>query len=390
MRIAFFCSSLEPGRDGVGDYTRRVAEECTRSGHHCFLIALNDEYSTEPVEEVISTETGSITTLRLPKTLRWSERSEAAISFRIRCRPDWISLQFVPYGYHPKGVVFGLDRHLKPVFGDHRIHIMFHELWLGGYTRASWKERVVGTLQRAAIVRLIRSIAPAFVTTSNAAYLGMLRNYVERPELLRIFGNIPVIEKPEFTWIEDEVHRTSASLGEAARNEYWLFAFFGTLHLGWPPEPFFSYVLEAAKSCRKKVVVASIGRLGPGEALFDELGSRYAGLMHFMKLGEQRPERVSALLQFANFGVAASPWELVAKSSTAASMLEHGLPVIVNGDGAHFEKLEKETPPPGLTKMDSSLPAALHSLERRCPRPSIVPIVRGFLDRLLQISDLQI
>lgn len=32
MRLAFICVSLEPGRDGVGDYTRSLAAECIRQG----------------------------------------------------------------------------------------------------------------------------------------------------------------------------------------------------------------------------------------------------------------------------------------------------------------------------------------------------------------------
>lgn len=200
MHLTFVCGGLEPGRDGVGDYTRRLAEECTLAGHDCSLIALNDEYLSAPSEELISTSRGNMSALRLSRTLPWPERLEAAKMFRVRARPDWISFLFVPYGYHPKGLVAGLERRLEPVFGDHRIHIMFHELWLGGYARAPWKERVVGAIQRTAIVRLIRRITPAFVTTSNSTYLGMLQKYVERVELLGLFGNIPVIEKPDIAW----------------------------------------------------------------------------------------------------------------------------------------------------------------------------------------------
>ncbi|MBC8041217.1 MAG: hypothetical protein H7Y06_11790, partial [Opitutaceae bacterium] len=46
MKILFFCTSLELGCDGVGDYTRRLAGECAARGHDCTLIALNDTYVT--------------------------------------------------------------------------------------------------------------------------------------------------------------------------------------------------------------------------------------------------------------------------------------------------------------------------------------------------------
>lgn len=44
MKLLFLCTSLEPGRDGVGDYVRLLAEACIEAGHECRLLALNDEH----------------------------------------------------------------------------------------------------------------------------------------------------------------------------------------------------------------------------------------------------------------------------------------------------------------------------------------------------------
>ena len=46
MRIAFVATCLEPGRDGVGDYTTLLAAECARRGHAVMRIALNDALAT--------------------------------------------------------------------------------------------------------------------------------------------------------------------------------------------------------------------------------------------------------------------------------------------------------------------------------------------------------
>jgi hypothetical protein len=338
-------------------------------GHCCSLIALNDGYLKELKEESISTERGNITVLRLPSILSWRQRTEAATVFRNRFRPDWISLQFVPYGYHPKGIVAELESWLRRILGKNRMHIMFHELWLGGYMRPSWKEQIVGSMQRTAILRLIRRTDPAVVTTSNIAYRNMLEKHGTRTEVLRLFGNIPIVSDADSGWFEDEMRRTDVSGGDYARDKYWVFAFFGTLHREWPAEPLFSYLLEAAGRIGKKIVMASIGRLGIGETLWDELEIRYARKIHLVKLGDRPPERISAFLQFADFGIASSPWELVGKSGTAVSMLEHGLPVIVNRDEVHFAGFEDAAPTPGLVKMDSNMPVSLLSLERRRPAP---------------------
>jgi hypothetical protein len=47
MKIIFLCGSLEPGCDGVGDYTRRLAGELIKQGHHIAAVALNDQYLQE-------------------------------------------------------------------------------------------------------------------------------------------------------------------------------------------------------------------------------------------------------------------------------------------------------------------------------------------------------
>lgn len=97
MRFLFLCSSLEPGRDGVGDYTRRLAQECAKLGHACALLALNDGH-VSALTETVGPE--AIPTLRLPPGCGIAP----AVAFRERFAPDWISLQLVSYGLNPKGV----------------------------------------------------------------------------------------------------------------------------------------------------------------------------------------------------------------------------------------------------------------------------------------------
>ena len=44
MKLVFICGSLEPGKDGVGDYVYILARELIDLGHTCLLIALNDQF----------------------------------------------------------------------------------------------------------------------------------------------------------------------------------------------------------------------------------------------------------------------------------------------------------------------------------------------------------
>ena len=104
MRIAFICGSIEPGRDGVGDYTRRLAAECIRQGHECRMVSLRDrgKYGSEMQE----CEGVQIACLRCPASMAGEERIRQAREFLDAFQPDCISLQFVPYAFHPKGIAW--------------------------------------------------------------------------------------------------------------------------------------------------------------------------------------------------------------------------------------------------------------------------------------------
>ena len=47
MNIAFICGSLEPGKDGVGDYLQRLGLELLQQGHKVSLIAIHDHFVVE-------------------------------------------------------------------------------------------------------------------------------------------------------------------------------------------------------------------------------------------------------------------------------------------------------------------------------------------------------
>ena len=128
MRIAFLTSCLEPGKDGVGDYTRDLAAACLAQGCTAQLIALNDRYVGAPLEGVQAARRTEIETLRLPASAPWRDRVRAAAHFLQQSCTDWISLQFVCYGFHPKGITLALPRHLAPLIADRRLHVMLHEL----------------------------------------------------------------------------------------------------------------------------------------------------------------------------------------------------------------------------------------------------------------------
>lgn len=378
MRIAFLASGLEPGRDGVGDYTRFFAGECARAGHECVMVALNDRHGASITEEELAGAGGRIPILRLPAGVPWEERTGRAKEFLARFDPEWVSVQFVCYGFHPKGLVRGLAALLREVIGERKIQIMFHELWIGLGKGGRLKDKVIGLAQRVLIRGLVRSLAPRVVHASNPAYVALLARNGIPAGLLPLFGNTPLHDGGGAGWLDREV----SAAGLDNRGAFWVFGFFGSLHPVWPPEPIFSHLREASQRHGRKIVIVSIGRLGGGESLWDSLAARYAGWFTFVRLGERSAEQVSDFLQWIDFGIGTTPWAIIGKSGTVAAMLDHGVPVIVNRDDARFGF---EVPPPAsplLVKMGPDLADRLPGLKRSAPDPSLPGIARTFLTDL--------
>lgn len=386
MVILFLTSSLEPGKDGVGDYTRRLAQACLALNHSCGLVALNDPHVSDPVE----TAEGHLPTLRLPATMPWPDRVGMAKEFRSRFQPDRVSLQFVAYGFDRKGIVRNLDRFLAPITSGIALQIMFHELWIGLGKSASLKERVMGQVQRHYLQRLISRLRPGWVSTSNALYISLLEGLGQAAVELPLFGNIPVNAAGDVPALPEALVRAGMCDEQGAHPGRWLGLFFGTLHPEWKPEPFMSSLIAASAKAGRRPCLISAGRSGErGEATWKQMERDYAHDVDFIHLGEQPVRQVSALMLAADFGVAASPWQLIGKSSSAVSMLDHGLPVIVSRDDLQTGVTPAPPVNPLLHRCDATLESQwVAGLPKRPARDRLHDVAREFV-RLLTSSPRQ-
>lgn len=238
-----------------------------------------------------------------------------------------MSLQFVQYSYQRWGIPATLVRTITRLVGDARLHIMFHEIWIG--PRGSWRRRLVSVAQRRLILRLATYGAVAH--TSNQCYWNLLMSAGVETRLLPIFGNVSVTPAPGRGWALQTLAASGCDSIEQRRTNWWVLVLFGTIHPEWPAEPLIPQLAEAAADAGKKLAVISVGRLGTDEP-WRKITERHGSKATYVMLGEQSEERVAELLQFADFGIATSPYILLGKSGTAAAMFDHGLPVIVNRD----------------------------------------------------------
>ncbi len=192
MKIIFICGSLEPGRDGVGDYTRKIACELIRQGNKVGIVALNDKDVRNELNGVQKSGDITLPVLRLPSDLHPVQRYKRAGFWIDSNNPEWISLQFVPFAFHPKGLLFGFSKYIHRFTKGRRLHIMFHELWVGRANNSSIKRRVLSYLQQTQIKNLIKVLQPALIHT----HLPILQLKLKKMDIvvkpLPLFSNINV------------------------------------------------------------------------------------------------------------------------------------------------------------------------------------------------------
>lgn len=391
MRIAFITNCLEPGKDGVGDYTQLLAQACASQGHPCALVSLSDPYLKHPRQFEIEADEHCLPVLRLPQNIAWDRRITVASDFLNSFQPDWLSLQFVCYGFHPKGIVCGLDEWLYRLVQGRKVHIMFHELWIGEQIGAKLKERIVGKIQRFCVLKLVERLKPQVVHTSNSAYVALLQHCGISVSRLPMFGAIPVNKQNGDGWLFPTLQNLGLKIDPDTRHQFLLLGIFGLLHPVWPAEPLFTYLAQVAAQHDRKIVPISIGRIGSGAKLWERLVDAYSHKFTFVQLGERSPAQISEFFNSIDFGIATSPYSLIGKSATVAAMLEHGLPVIVNRDDIHFKPcLTMQDTEPQLYRMDRYLSKAIGQIHRLPIRSRLYNSAKQLIDDLTAIEFLSI
>lgn len=318
MRVVFICGSLEPGRDGVGDYVRRLAGELLQQNHTVTAISINDSYSPKELIGYQKTSTHSVPVVRVPS--HWSSKRRIDfIQDRIKeFNPEFISLQFVPFSFQSYGLPFKLGKALKRLGQGRKWHIMFHELWVGMEVNASIKFVFWGFLQKRIIVALLKKLSPSVVHTQTSLYKMHLENLGFETSLLPLFSNIPNSYPLEKARLSNSPSCTIPSR--------LTFVLFGGIHPGCSINDFANDAAMYSKEKSVKITLIMIGRCGVEQDYWETLWKNKG--LTVLKLGEQPPAVISKVLTEADMGISTTPICLVEKSGSVAAMKEHGLPVI--------------------------------------------------------------
>ncbi|WP_026463748.1 glycosyltransferase [Adhaeribacter aquaticus] len=321
MKVIFLCGCLEMGRDGVGDYTRRLAGELTRQGTFAAIISLNDYFITEEKEYNGVQNDGDVDlpVLRLPSAWSYKKRFRHAEKYINTYNPEWLSLQYVPFSFHSKGLPLKFHKRLTALGNGKNWHIMFHELWVGMDTSSSPKMVLLGYLQKRLIQNLLDKLQPAIINTQTKLYQIKLHKMGCNAEILPLFSNIPVVNHYKS---DKNLNSTTSGI-----NKIISFVLFGGIHHGAPIDQFAE---EAYYYAKENEVIFNLRLLGRSGAEQDNWVSTWKSFGHDVEIfGEQTANRISEIFLESSFGIATTPLALTEKSGAIAAMQAHGLGVIL-------------------------------------------------------------
>ncbi|RZK45172.1 MAG: glycosyltransferase family 1 protein [Hymenobacter sp.] len=312
MNIVLLCGSLEPGRDGVGDYVRRLAEELRCQGQQAAGLALYDPFITQEIDCTAAADT-EVPVLRLPASWSAGRRFRRAQQWLKEFQPTWVSLQFVPYAFHPKGLPLFLGHRLHSVLpAGARVHIMMHEAWVGAEPGTGLKRQLLRQLQKTLIKNLIAKLQPAVMHTHLPIYRTRLERLGWQVKPLPLFSNIPV-QPVKQSHSEPGVVRVGV---------------FSQADTSGPFVDFLTSLATHVAQHRQRCQVLLIGgeptkMQALGACL--ETHAELKGQVYYT--GFMQPAQLSIALQTCQLGLTPVPRHGLGKSGSVAAFLAHGIPV---------------------------------------------------------------
>ena len=284
MRICFIAGNKNSGQCGITDYVELLAQELEKLGH---------------------------------QTERYFIKKDCR-DLNSFPNADLYTIQFAPYAYANNGMPMTILNLLaKELLYIKNVHLNFHEIWVGAYPRANWKERGIGWLQKNLILGFINKCKPAWITTSNAAAIDRLKRRGVPARFLYLFGNIPY-----------------AATTKVIINGHTLkIAFFGTPYADFPYHKLGDFFSNLSKACEKKIEIVLIGRQREESGTDQILLLCKENNFLIQSTGELSTNLISEKLQECTLGVSTTPFDVIGKSGATAAMLEHGLPVLAYDDG---------------------------------------------------------
>jgi hypothetical protein len=323
MNILFICGSLEPGKDGVGDYSLKLAAELKKAGHKTMLVGLNDKHTNVLVDNTA----GELPVIRFPQSMNNQQRFEGFQRKLDSFKPDWLSLQYVGYSFQKRAIPFGLARQLKKLSINAKTHIMFHEIWQGESKESNWKDKITGFFQKRAALAIVKALKPGCISTTNQYYQKCLSNAGISTNKIPVFSNMPLGNPSQnniYEQLPADIRMNSA--------EYVLATFFGGFH---NHDQLASRIKQLSVSIsvklNKKLMITHTGKSAGIKEQFAKL-SETTGI-RMQALGEWAENDIADYLGTCDVSLSNQPKVLFEKSGSIAAALYNKCPVIILRDG---------------------------------------------------------
>ena len=341
MALPSCCLVSHTLQNGIGpaDANLLLAAELTKRNHRVSLCGLSDGRRTTVESESRLIHDVTVNALHIPEAISWEERCEALRNFLAEQELDFVIIRFIPYSLNPKGIVWKAANSLPKVLRGRSVFWLVDEIWLGeGPT--NWKHRLVGSLQRYSILRLLKATPNRLVFTNNHFNTKALQLRGVKARTLRLFGNIPVVDSDRGAWLFHEFEKAGIPITPANRSQWLVLGIFGVFHSDWDPDSFLSELKDRAAQHGRQVCLVGVGSLRSYEAHWENVSQKWAASFQFLHLGCREESEVSQFLQSVDFGLTTNPYFLVGKSGTCMAMLDHGLPILVPRITSHDDPTE--------------------------------------------------
>jgi hypothetical protein len=285
VRICIISGTYNPGKCGISDYIQLLSEKLRDFGHEVRHASMH--HLDQPNDFIQNYP-----------------------------NHDLYSIQFAPYAFSSNGVVKKNILNFAKSLNSQKTHINFHEIWIGAYPKASFKEKFTGWRQKLKILTFFNNLNPNFITSTNAAAIDRLAIAGIEADYLYLFGNIPLSQ----TYKLEE--KKSCDL-----------AIFGTPYDNFPYRLLGHKIKELSESLKLPINIYIIGRQREIKGLnhIKKFSKDYG--FSVVESGELSAKKISQELAQCDFGISTTPYDVIGKSGATAAMLEHRLPLIVHDDG---------------------------------------------------------
>ncbi len=333
MKIAFLSETLEPGRSGVGDYSWRLGAALQARGHTVKVVGFADRHLEAREEGVRHVTCEEISYSRLPLTISSNLRWRMLIDLLEAWKPDWTSLQFVPFSFHSKGMVKRSRFPFSGRFGGAH-HLMMHETWIGQHPGAKILDRLLGLMQRRDCLTAIREWNPQSMHTSCSIYAEQLGKQGCHAEILPMFGTIdpknqtePDVQKK----LQEQLYEKTQMAAERLR----LVGIFGTIHCASELAGALTKLYREGERHGLSVAACFLGSATSKSQQVMQLVRNRGADMLLVTFEDSFQTGLAAVMREMDMGLVTTPIDCVGKSSAAASLRDQGLPVLTCSLGAY-------------------------------------------------------